>query len=145
MMFLTILLIFNFHSAANATDAPFTISLKLLKPIAISEVKSLAFPNTATGVSQNLVVASNDDNAAKFDLVGSANANIISSVVENAIVISAAGSSKPVVVNGFTVKAPLALNSQGKGSIGVGGTVHIGEDSEDGDYLGAATLRVVYQ
>lgn len=145
MMLLTILLIFNFHSLAIATDAPFSVSLKLLKPIAISEIRSLAFQDTATGSSTSLVVASSDDTAAKFDLVGSANANIISTVVENSIVISAPGVSKSVVVDNFTVKAPLALNGMGRGTIGVGGTAHVGTDSEDGNYMGAATLRVIYQ
>ena len=145
MMFLAILLIFNFHNVAIATDAPFTVSLKLLKPIAISEVRSLAFPDTATGNSTSLVVTSGDDSAAKFDLVGSANTNIVSTVVENSIAISAPGVSNSLVVDNFTVKAPLALNSQGRGTIGVGGTAHVGTDSNDGNYIGAATLRVVYQ
>ena len=145
MMLLAILLIFNFHNAAIATDAPFTVSLKLLKPIAISEIRSLAFQDTATGSSTSLIVASSDDTAAKFDLVGSANANIISTVVENSVLISAPGVSNSVVVDNFTVKAPLALNGMGRGTIGVGGTAHVGTDSEDGNYMGAATLRVVYQ
>lgn len=145
MTLLTLLLVFNFHNSAIATDTSFSVNLKLLKPIAISEVRALAFPDMMTGSSTSLVVASSDDSAAKFDLVGSANTNVVSTVVENSIAISAPGISKSVVVDNFTVKAPLALNSQGKGTIGVGGTAHIGTDNDDGDYIGAATLRVVYQ
>jgi hypothetical protein len=33
----------------------------------------------------------------------------------------------------------------GKGTIGVGGTAHVEIDSEDGNYVGSATLRVIYQ
>ena len=145
MMLLAMLLIFNFHNAAVATDAPFTVSLKLLKPIAISEIRSLAFQNTVTGSSTNLIVASSDDTAAKFNLEGSANINITSTVIEDSIVIFAPGVSSSVLVDSFTVQAPLTLNSQGKGVIGVGGTAHVGTDSEDGNYIGAATLRVIYQ
>ena len=145
MTLLIILFIINFNNVAMATDAPFAISVKILKPIAISEVKSLAFPNTNTGSSTSLVVGSADENAAEFSLAGSANTNIVSTVVESSISISAPGVSTPVLVDNFTVKAPLALNDQGKGTIGVGGTAHINQDSEDGNYIGSATLRVIYQ
>ncbi len=116
MTLLAVLLIFNFHSVAIATDMPFTVGLKLLKPIVISEVRSLAFQDTVTGSSTNVVVASSDDTAAKFNLVGSANANITSAVVENSIVVSALGIPDPVVVDSFTINAPLALNGMGKGN-----------------------------
>jgi hypothetical protein len=107
MTLLAVLLIFNFHSVAIATDMPFTVGLKLLKPIVISEVRYLAFQDTVTGSSTNVVVASSDDTAAKFNLVGSANANITSAVVENSIVVSALGIPDPVVVDSFTINAPL--------------------------------------
>ena len=145
MMFLVVLLALNIQNSAMATDAPFAVSMKLLKPIVISEVRSLSFPNTNTGISTSLIVGSSDEKAAEFNLVGSANTNIISAIVESSISISAPGVSNPVLVDNFTVKAPLALNDQGKGTIGVGGTAHVTQDSEDGNYIGSATLRVIYQ
>ena len=144
-MLLMFLYILNFHSLAMATDTPFTVSVILLKPLAISQVKSLAFPSTNIGISTDLVVHSTDDNAAQFQLVGSANTNIISTVVESSISVAAPGVSKQVIVDSFTVNAPLALNDKGKGTVGVGGTAHINQDSEDGNYMGSATLRITYQ
>jgi len=145
MILLMILYTLNFYNPAMAADAPFSVSLNLLKPIAISEVRSLAFPNTNIGISTDLIVPSNDENAAEFQLVGSANTNIVSTVIEKSISISAPGASKPVLVDNFTVNAPLALNDKGKGTVGVGGTAHINNDSEDGNYIGSATLRIIYQ
>lgn len=145
MFVLTILLIINLCNVATATDSPFSVSLKLFKPIVISEVKNLAFPDTMLGFSKDLVVSSTDDNSAQFDLVGSSGANIVTAIMENSINLSAPGVSTAVLVDNFTVKAPVALNSSGKGTIGVGGTAHISSDNQDGNYIGLATLRVVYQ
>jgi hypothetical protein len=129
-----------------ATDQVFTVSLKLLKPIIIVETKPLLFADTIiTSGSSDFTVHTNDPHAAKFNIAGSANKNVDTMVVEEHIAIVAPKTSKPITVDGFTVRAPVALNGQGKGTISVGGTAHVGVDSENGDYMGAATLRVVYQ
>ena len=145
MSLLAILFVFNFLYTATASDQPFAVSLRLLKPVVISEVRSLAFPDTTTGTTSQIVVSSTGDTAAKFEVVGSANSNIVSTVVEHSIVMSAPSVSDPIVVDGFTVQAPLALNELGKASVGVGGTAHINNSNEDGDYSGSATLRVIYE
>ena len=146
MLFLAIILVFNSFNSVTATDMSFTVGLTLLKPITISETRSLSFPDTVlTGSSTDLTVTSNDTNAAELSIAGSANKNIETTVVEEHIAIAAPEASKPIIVDGFTVRAPVALNDQGKGTISVGGTAHVGADSENGDYIGAATLRVVYQ
>ncbi len=145
MYLLAVLLMLNFSNVVTATDAPFTVSLRLLKPIIINEVRSLAFPDTTTGTSRNYVVSSTDDNSARFDLTGSSGANIVTTVIENSINLSDSDSTTPILVDNFTVQAPLALNINGKGSVGVGGTAHISSESQDGNYSGLATLRVTYQ
>jgi hypothetical protein len=146
VLFLAIFFVFNSFNSATAADMPFTIGLKLLKPIVVSETKPLSFQGTTLmGRSTGAIVSSNDKTAAKFNVTGNANRNIETTVVEDQIVITSPKVSKPIIVDHFIVKAPVALNSQGKGTITAGGTVHAGVNSMNGAYMGAATLMVVYQ
>ena len=145
-MFFALLLILNFHSAAIATDGSFVAGMQLFKPLVVTEVNPLAFQTVTSGTTGDLVVNSSGDNAAKFDLAGKANTDMVVSVIDNSVTVSAPNVIKPVVVDNFTVRAPLALNDQGKGTVSIGGTAHIDGYSEEGNYyISSGTLRVVYQ
>lgn len=145
-MFFALLLILNSYGTAIATDTPFIAHMRLYKPLVISEVEALAFPKVISGSTEDLVVGSSGDSAAKFDLAGNANTDMVAGIIENSVTVSAPNVPKPVVVDSFTVRAPLALNDSGRGTISVGATAHIDGYSEEGNYyISSGTLRVVYQ
>ena len=129
-----------------ATDQSFDISIKLLKPIYINKVQDLLFPpTTLTGSDFDLTVLPSDSGAAVFNAQGGNNRNITKSVVESSINASAVGITGTISVNNFVLTGPTAFDGTGSASgIRVGATVHILAISEDGNYTGTATLRVVY-
>ena len=131
-------------SPAWSTDQFFTVSLRLLKPIVMTEVHALSFPDANTGVGQDLVVHASSTDAGAFEVVGSKNIGISSSVVENSIMITSPDTDTAITVDGFTLSSPHVINDQGKATVKVGGTAHILADAKEGDYSGTATLRVVY-
>ena len=134
-------------ATAMATDQSFNISLKLFKPITITKVQDLLIPNTPlTGSAFDVVVATGDTGAASFDAQGGKNRSITRSVVESSINMSASGVVDVVAVDTFDLAGPTAFDASGDANgIKVGATAHVLAASEDGDYAGAATLRVVYQ
>ena len=134
-------------ASAMATDQSFNVSLKLFKPITITKVQDLLFPNTTlTGAAFSVVVLPADSGAANFNAQGGKSRNITRSVVESSINMSAPGSVGNIAVDTFVLSGPTAFDASGNANgIKVGATAHILAASEDGDYTGTATLRVVYQ
>ena len=134
-------------SATYATDQSFNVSLKLYKPITITKVQDLSFSDvTLTGANINQVLAPAASGAAVFNAQGGKNRNITSSVVENSINMSAPGVTGTIAVDSFLLSGPTAFDGSGNANnIRVGATAHILAASEDGNYTGTATLRVVYQ
>lgn len=132
---------------AMATDQSFNASLKLFKPITITKVQDLLFPETTlTGSAINLVVLPADSGAANFNAQGGKSRNITKSIVESSINMSAPGVTGNIAVDTFVLDGPTAFDASGDANgIKVGATAHILAGSEDGNYSGTATLRVVYQ
>ncbi len=130
-----------------ATDQSFNATLKLYKPITISKVQDLAFPDTTlTGSAIDIVVAPGDSGAATFNAEGGKNRNITKSVVESSIDMSAPGVTGKIAVDNFILTGATAFDGSGNANgLKVGATAHVLADSEDGDYSGTATYRVVYQ
>lgn len=139
--------IITLSSTAMATDQSFNLSLKLFKPITISKVQDLLFPDaTLTGSAFNVVVLPADSGSATFNAQGGKNRNITRSIVESSINMSASGVVGTIAVDTFVLSGPTAFDSSGNAnSIKVGATAHVLAASEDGNYTGTATLRVVYQ
>jgi hypothetical protein len=127
-----------------ASDSNFNIGLKLYKPIAIDKIQDLLFPDTTiTGSSFDITVGPNDIGAASFIAEGGKNRSISTSIVESSINMNAPGVSGSIAVDTFVLNAPAAFNSSGKADITVGATASV-NTSQDGDYVGIATLRVIY-
>lgn len=134
-------------ATAMATDQSFNISLKLFKPITITKVQDLLFPDTTlTGSAFNITVATTDSGAASFNAQGGKNRSITRSVVESSINMSAPGVATSIAVDTFSLSGPTAFDASGDANgLKVGAVAHVLALSEDGDYTGTATLRVIYQ
>ena len=132
---------------AMATDQSFSTSLKLFQPITITKVQDLFFPDTTlTGSAFTVVVLPADSGAASFTAQGGKNRNITKSVVESSINMSASGVVGNIAVDTFALTGPTAFDATGSiTGIKVGATAHVLAASQDGNYTGTATLRVVYQ
>ncbi|MEI6093085.1 MAG: DUF4402 domain-containing protein [bacterium] len=140
---LGLLLVSNVH----ATDQSFSVALKLYKPITITKVQDLSFPDTTlTGSAFDITVATIDSGAATFNAQGGKNRNITRSIVESSINMSAPGVTGNIAVNTFSISGPTAFDSSGNANgLKVGAVAHVLAASEDGTYTGTATFRVVYQ
>ena len=134
-------------ASAMATDQSFNASLKLFKPITITKVQDLLFPDTTlTGSAFTIVVLPADSGAANFNAQGGKSRNVTRSIVESSINMSASGVAGTIAVDTFVLSGPTAFDASGNISgIKVGATAHVLAASEDGIYSGTATLRVVYQ
>ncbi|MEI6093212.1 MAG: DUF4402 domain-containing protein [bacterium] len=134
-------------ATATATDQSFSTNLKLYKPITITKTQDLLFPDTTlTGTAFNIVVIPGGSGSANFNAQGGKNRTITKSVVESSINMSAPGATGTIAVDTFALSGPTAFDSLGNATgIKVGATAHILANTEDGNYSGTSTLRVVYQ
>ena len=134
-------------AAAMATDQSFSTSLKLFQPITITKVQDMSFVDTTlTGSAFTVVVLPADSGAATFNAQGGKSRNIARSVVESSISMSASGAVGNIAVDTFALTGPTAFDATGNATgIKVGATAHVLAASQDGNYTGTATLRVVYQ
>jgi hypothetical protein len=141
-----LIMIAMLSATAMATDRSFNVTLKLYKPITIDKVQDLLFPDaTLTGSAFDIAVATSDTGAAAFNAQGGKNRSISSSIVESSISMSAPGVATSIAVDNFVVSAPTAFDNSGNANgIKVGATAHVLSNSEDGNYSGTATMRVVY-
>ena len=139
--------LFALSATVYATDQSFNATLKLFKPITITKVQDLLFPNTTlTGSAFTVVVLTGDSGAATFNAQGGKSRNITRSVVESSINMSAPGVVGTIAVDTFGIAGPTAFDGSGHANgLKVGATAHVLAASEDGDYSGTATFRVVYQ
>jgi hypothetical protein len=139
-------ILFFMNSNLEAVDAPFNIYLKLFKPIQLTKIADLDFGEQVQGTAADIVIATSDAGAAEFNATGGKNRAITRSVVEASVNLTAAGVVDPIAVDTFTVDGPTAFDGSGDAdALKIGATARILAASEDGDYSGAATFRVVYQ
>lgn len=141
-----IALIFGGSKIAQAVDS-------------ITVRSNLQFPTMISASSkQTYTLAPTDSGAAVFDITGTPNAKIVVSVVESSIVIdntACAGScstKETLTVKKF--KRGGSVNNKGKGridatgsltNIRIGAKVIVRGKQVSGDYVGFATIRIVYQ
>jgi hypothetical protein len=129
-----------------ATDASFNASIRVSHGILITKVQDLIFPNTMlTGANFNVTVAATAAGAATFNARGRANRNLTRSVVQSSITLSAPGVASTITVSNFTLRGPTRFDSTGwANNLRVGARARVRSNSVDGDYVGVATFRVVY-
>ncbi|MEI6093082.1 MAG: DUF4402 domain-containing protein [bacterium] len=146
---LAFLLVSNVHAidASFSAEKAFNLTLKLFKPITITKLQDLAFPDTTlTGAAYDVSVATADSGAATFNVQGGKNRAIATSIVEPNITMSAPGVTGTLTVDSWAIAAPAHFDASGDANgIKVGAVAHILAASEDGNYAGTATLRVAYQ
>jgi hypothetical protein len=128
-------------------NQPFHLTMRLFKPITITNNKNLIFPTTTLiGANVSLVVGPDDAGAADFSIFGGKNRSVIRTVIESSVRLTASGSAGGITVDRFTVAGPTAFDASGKANgLKVGATARILADSTDGDYAGVGTFRVIYQ
>ena len=136
--------VLGFSATAMATDQSFNATMKLFKPITITKVQDLLFPDTTiTGSAFTVTVLPADSGAATFNAVGGNNRTLTRSVVESSINMTSGAMT--MAVDTFAVTGPTAFTSGAANGFKVGATAHVTALDLDGDYSGAATFRVVYQ
>ena len=132
---------------SRATDQSMVASLMLYTPITITKVQDLSFPDTViSGTSKNIQVTTASTNAATFNAHGTKNRNLTRAVVESSIIMSAPGVTGTITVNSFSRTGPTVFDSNGNANgFKVGATARVLSTSLDGNYVGSATFRIVYQ
>jgi hypothetical protein len=130
-----------------ATDASFNINLKLLKPITLTKIQDLVFPDTVLpGINLDVIVTPLDVGASIFNATGGKNRTITRTILESSVILTSPDSTTTVLVDNFTISGPTAFNVFGEANnIRIGATARILSTNEEGKYAGIATLRVVYQ
>jgi hypothetical protein len=135
-------------SAANATDVMFRASIRLFKPIAVSNIQDMSFTsNSALSSNQNALELKAGSGAAIFNIKsqGGSNRSMVSAVVESSVNMSAPGVKGTIPVSNFKLSAPTAFDASGNANnIKVDATAKVLASSEEANYEGTATLRVVY-
>jgi hypothetical protein len=130
---------------AVAADQSFNITLRLGYPIVVTKVRDLTFPDTVFSGTQNIVVNRASANAASFTVTGRRNRSITRTIVPTSINMSAPGVASTITVDTFSIQGPTSFSSSGTASFTVGATARVLAASVDGDYVGTAAIRIVYQ
>jgi len=145
-------------AGANAVDESFNIGMKLLTPIAITEVRQLDFVDTIAGADNTVVTAPADPIAAVFNSTGDSSKTATASVVEGSVTMLRTGGTPGNTPDEFTVdsfalggagitggnQVDYAASGGSVNDIRVGGTANILAEDLAGNYTGTATLRIVY-
>ncbi len=140
-------------STAIAANESFSVTMFLKRPLLITEVNSLSFPDTNIGSSVSVVTEPEDAMATTFLATGIANAAVTGSIVENSITLVTGGSSvsEQILVDQFTTGGD--MSSKGNAvfsSLGIlknlriGATANIRAENVAGAYSGTATFRLIY-
>lgn len=141
--------------AAFAEETSFDATISLLEPITLTTVQDLSFAPQPVGNTVDVMTAAEDTRAAVFSATGEASAVAQASVVEPSIeMVTGAGTSaaERITVDGWTYGGALAtdgstaFDTAGEiNNMRVGATAHVASDDVQGDYVGTATFRLVYQ
>jgi hypothetical protein len=134
-------------SSAVTITKSFSSELVVLANISIQEMKALNFPTDQTGQTKSVVVGPGSSAAALFNVTGAPLKSFVASVLQSSIIIKNGSntSSRTMIVNNFTIAGPNSFDSNGIAlGVGVGATVNIKSNNISGQYVGSATLRIVY-
>ncbi|MFH1223991.1 MAG: DUF4402 domain-containing protein [Pseudomonadota bacterium] len=108
----------------------------------------MVFPVQIWGMNANVILGPNDAGAAVFSAKGDPNRNAKTTIKEAGIIMTTGTGITPgerIKVQGFLVLAPTAFNALGQmTNIRVGATAIVSQNNVEGDYLGSATVRIVY-
>lgn len=141
--------------AAVAEETNFNSTMSLLEPITLNTVQDLSFAPQPVGNAVDVVTAAEDTRAAVFSATGEANAAAQTTVVEPSIeMVTGAGSTpgERITVDTWTYGGSLgadgstAFDAAGEiNNMRVGATAHVEANDVQGDFVGTATFRLVYQ
>jgi hypothetical protein len=137
-------------AVTRATDMQFNIGISVITGLIVNRTKNLVFPDTMiNGGTQLITVAPTDPGAAEFFAQGQKNKKVTSSVLFNTVTLSAPGSSTNITVDLFTISGPNRLSkppgsAPGTATFKIGARATITPTTEDGDYTGTNTFRLVY-
>ena len=142
------------QSNVIASESVFSTTLRLLKPITLTQNKDLTFDEVIAGSNQSLTTSPEDSKAVSFTAGGEPNSAVTASIVENSVtLISGLGedSTTKITMDTFTMGGDLTIAGNGVfdangvlSDLRVGATVHIEGEDQPGDYTATATFRVVY-
>ena len=142
-------------TAANAATANATARAKILRQITLANTSDLQFGTIVTGAAASTVAISSDGartygsglvcsgatTAAGFTIGGTTGAVVTISVPASVSLVSGADTMTASLAASATT-ATLVANA---GSFSVGGTLSVGANQADGDYVGTFTATVDYQ
>ncbi|PCI44094.1 MAG: hypothetical protein COB51_10670 [Moraxellaceae bacterium] len=131
------------------------IKLSFAAAIAITEQQALNFGPIIAYITQDIVIAAADSDAAVFDISGDAYAQISIEVTNNRINMvtgSGNGSSRKILVNQWSYGGAVDTNGLGTldqfgslANIRVGATAAVKASNIPGPYSASGTVRITYQ
>lgn len=154
---LVALCLFSPLTLANETE--FEITLSLLKPIQVQEIRSMSFGTVLGGFNSEVIISPHSVNAATFRATGIPWTSVTGSVIEPEVWLTKVkgngngkGNKKDRIrVSNFTFGGE--MNHEGHAnfwhdgilsSLRVGATARISADNTSGIYRGSATFRITY-
>ena len=150
----SVLLLATLQNTAFAEEELFQVSLKLLKPITLTQQNSLNFPPVVAGVDTTLVTTPDSSDAVKFTATGEPLTGVTGSVVEDFIIMTTADGNieeQQIRVDAFTTGGDIDSNGSGNfdsngelNNLRLGATAHIEASDEPGLYTSSATFRLLY-
>jgi len=142
------------HNSAFADEAKFQTTLRLLKPITLTQKSQLSFQSVTAGQTTTVVTEPSSSNAVVFSATGEALSTVTGSVVESQILmISGSGSdeSLQIPVDSFSTGGDLdgsgigVFDSEGNlDDLRIGASAHIDAYNVPGVYTASATFRLTY-
>ena len=134
-------------ASTGTVNTAFSINMNLFAMITVAKVQDLIFSDaTLTGSAFNITVATGASGAASFNATGTNNRSITRSVVQSSVNMTATGVTGTIAVDTFVLAGPTAFDASGNANgLKVGATAHVLATSEDGNYSGSGTFRIVYQ
>ncbi len=143
---LILISILGFSTAAMAADtAPFSVTMSLFAPIAVTKINDLTFPAAQATTVADVPVATTDAGAATFSATGEPSKAFTASVVSSSISLARVGGGDPITVDTFVISQPAAFDVSGDAAgLAVGATAHVTATNIAGSYAGTNTFRIVY-
>ncbi|MGD1524657.1 hypothetical protein [Vibrio harveyi] len=142
---------------ATAKDTKFKISLTLLNPIEVQEVRSMNFGIVLGGFDSRVIISPHSPYAAIFKAKGIPYTNVNGSIVERETWLTRegikgkAGKNDKILVNNFSFGGDMRPSGQayfwhnGKlNNLRIGAQAAVSAENSSGIYTGTATFRLTY-
>ena len=143
-----------YGSDALATEKNFNIKLNLLEPVAITEIQSLSFTSSSTIQNDNISTSTNDGVVADIEITGLANSSVTTTIVEDHLNLQDRQNKTRLTLSNWKFEGDLIdIGGAGKATtsstqllkLRLGASSNFDSNSTNGNYIGSATLLVVYQ